>query len=277
MPFLPGTKTLKISSLELPGDFTRRQKTDNVKRLQQSIEKVGVINLPVVDRSHRLIAGHDRVQALYQRGEDEVTVRVFDGTETELALVQWAENHHRRATNPDDLTWSKLLELPPDEPDEPEQPRKRGRPVTPRGKARRRVAEAVGADPEAIARKDRAVQAKESAPELPANFPTFGFIPEAEVVADILDAFAHFGAARLARTKMEHEHRELAKQAKAPPPVFLDHETLDSLVPVQLCRWCEASPHRSNCDVCQGRGWLAAVDDLTPPPKKEAPDADIPF
>jgi len=292
MPFLPGVRKIRISTLILPGDFSRRIPTDNTARLVESIEKVGLINLPIIDEKRRLIAGHDRVFALKERGDEWVHVRVFQGSSQDQSIVQWAENHHRRTHNPDDKVWRQIVgaieavlppEEPPPDPITTPPPAKRGRPITPRGKARREIAATAGVSldvVERVERKARKAQAVEEPvpepePQLPPSVQTFGLTPEREVVADVLDAIAHYSAAKIARTKMEHEHRELAKMAKAPPPVFMDHDTLESLFPVQLCRWCEASPHRTTCDVCQGRGWLSAIDDLTPPPRRD--DAGLPF
>lgn len=299
MPFLPGVKKLRISTLILPGGFGKRLPTESTDRLAESINHVGLINFPVVDPKRRLLAGHDRVFALRELGQLWVTVRVFDGTPAELAAVQFAENHHRRPFLPDDETWRKMYgkdwtppaDLPTAEPP-PDPvttaPNKGGRPVTPKGAKRRAIAEELGVPVKAVERKERKLEAQEEAapapvrtaeevPSLPADFPTFGFLPEQEVIAGVLDALWEHEKAWHARKSMEAAHRALAKLAKAPPPVFLDHETLDALKPVQLCRWCEASPHRSTCDVCQGRGWLSLVDDLTAPPKRGETDADLPF
>ncbi len=180
-----GTKTIQLDTVKLPTGFAKRKKEPHVKELARSIERGGVISLPVVRAKPReLVAGGDRLAALMLLGFTRHEVRLVEGADAELRILTLEENVRRRR-NDDynamtrelvELTGEQIEEKRAEEPaelpvsvtgnsEEPEPPRKVGRPKSAKGEAREIVAAATGRTPEAVRQAEKRAKAEDKAKE----------------------------------------------------------------------------------------------------------------
>lgn len=95
----------------VPCDFNPRQITDSeLKKLKESIEKFNLVEIPVIDIDNNLIAGHQRIAALYMldRGEELIDVRIPNRklTEEEFKEYMLRSNIHNG-----EFDWSKIEEF----------------------------------------------------------------------------------------------------------------------------------------------------------------------
>lgn len=163
------TKRIRIAAIKLPGNFATRRAAPEVAERAESIKRLGVINLPVIDGdTGRLLAGHDRIAALMELGEKTVEVRTWQGTEQEFREVQIAENLHRRHDDKAALT-AELVRIREGElPDAASNnsPRRPGRPKLPRTLARESVAREQGTTVEAVRKAESRDAAKKAPPPI---------------------------------------------------------------------------------------------------------------
>ena len=70
-----------------PRKITEREK----KRLQDSLEKFNLVEIPVINLDYTIVSGHQRIDALYSlgRGEEEIDVRAPNRSLTEDELKQY--------------------------------------------------------------------------------------------------------------------------------------------------------------------------------------------
>lgn len=76
----------------VPCDFNPRQISDaELKKLKESLEKFNLVEIPVIDTDNTLIAGHQRIAALFMlgRGEDEIDVRIPNRKLTEEEFKEY--------------------------------------------------------------------------------------------------------------------------------------------------------------------------------------------
>lgn len=197
-----GTKKIKLATIVLPGGFAKRKKEQHVRDLAASIERGGVISLPVVqDKPRKLVAGGDRLAALMLNKVTAHEVRIVRGTAQELEELMLEENLLRRRGDDyaamtkrlvelrtgdieaadraevvaeaheaeADVPWNVLTGLPVGETAN-EEPAPVGRPKTAKGKAREQIAKETGRTPEAIRQAEKRAAAKEreaAEPEAP--------------------------------------------------------------------------------------------------------------
>lgn len=95
----------------VPCDFNPRQITDSeLKKLKESLEKFNLVEIPVIDIDNTLIAGHQRIAALYMldRGEELIDVRIPNRklTEEEFKEYMLRSNIHNG-----EFDWSKIEEF----------------------------------------------------------------------------------------------------------------------------------------------------------------------
>lgn len=100
----------KVSEL-IPCDFNPRQITDEeLGRLKKSLEKFNLVEIPAIDIDNVLIAGHQRVAAMYilGRGEELIDVRIPNRklTEEEFKEYMLRSNIHNG-----EFDWSKIEEF----------------------------------------------------------------------------------------------------------------------------------------------------------------------
>lgn len=95
----------------VPCDFNPRQITDSeLKKLKESLERFNLVEIPVIDIDNTLIAGHQRIAALYMldRGEELIDVRIPNRklTEEEFKEYMLRSNIHNG-----EFDWSKIEEF----------------------------------------------------------------------------------------------------------------------------------------------------------------------
>lgn len=100
----------KVKDL-VPCDFNPRQINDaDMKKLRESLEKFNLVEIPVIDLDNTLIAGHQRVAALFVlgRGEDSIDVRIPNRklTEEEFKEYMLRSNIHNG-----EFDWGKIEEF----------------------------------------------------------------------------------------------------------------------------------------------------------------------
>jgi ParB-like chromosome segregation protein Spo0J len=107
-----GTKVIQLDTVKLPVGFAKRKKEPHVKELARSIERGGVISLPVVRAKPReLVAGGDRFAALMLLGITRHEVRLVEGTDQELRILTLEENVRRRRNDDYNALTRELVEL----------------------------------------------------------------------------------------------------------------------------------------------------------------------
>jgi ParB-like chromosome segregation protein Spo0J len=189
-----GQKTVKLESLNLPGDIRVRMKSEHVIALAESYKSTGgrPMNAPWVDReTGRIVAGRDRTAAMMAAGIKETVVEHVSGDPIDLARATIIGNFHRRLDDRQKLA-KQLAELeegrieedgiepkrertkPEPKPHSaimahsgPELPTESkshaGRPQAARAKALEKVAEELHITPKAAKRLVQRAEAKEEA------------------------------------------------------------------------------------------------------------------
>lgn len=98
---------MKIAVDRIRTDEEERIRADigNLKPLQESIEKVGLINPLIIDEGNTLVAGYRRLQACKNLGIKEVEVSVIecDGDPLKRLDVEVAENFFRKDFTPEEI------------------------------------------------------------------------------------------------------------------------------------------------------------------------------
>jgi ParB-like chromosome segregation protein Spo0J len=96
---------LNIADIQIPSTRARKDMGD-IAALAASIESVGLLQPVVVDKNHRLIAGHRRIKALQTLNCDEVEVRVVAGLDdaVQALTAERDENTCREAFKPSEAT-----------------------------------------------------------------------------------------------------------------------------------------------------------------------------
>ncbi len=98
---------MKIAVERIQVDESERIRADigNLKSLEESIEKVGLINPLVIDENNTLIAGYRRLQACKNLGFKEVEVAAinFGGDPLKRHDVEVAENFFRKDFTPEEI------------------------------------------------------------------------------------------------------------------------------------------------------------------------------
>ena len=273
-----GVKKVRLDTIVLPGGFAKRKKEPHVALLAASIERGGVISLPVIDaKSRKLVAGGDRLAALQLLKVAQHEVRLVEGTPEELEAITIEENLHRRRGDDYDAMTARLVqlqrvaaadeELEADSTGNPE-PARRGRPQTDLGAAREVVAERLGKTPEAIRQAEKRAKAKEEEASAPAQeqgppVTTYGVpmpadltqvIREAQVLVD--EADRHLRAA-------QRSLAVLGKQGSLGGPLEFRmrsalHTAADTVRrerPDSICPCCKLlQPQQLTCAFCGGIG-----------------------
>ena len=290
-----GVKSVRLSSLVLPGDFKQRLKAPHVAARAKSIAELGVIALPVVEwPAKRLIAGNDRVAALTLNGADVIEVRAVEGTEAELRRLMLAENIERRPKERDELiaeyVGSIEEELAAEAKDKgqpvpkPSSPAG-GRPQTLHGAARERAAQALGVSVQAVRKAEERAAAPEKKDEPPAKrlYEDWGVdVPKAlhEAITAIIEPLD--SADQLMRGVQSSLTRAIEAGDERPEVADL-RSTAKKLAqdirarrPRALCPYCKGVPAlRRKCAGCIGAGFIlgSAVESIPAELKMRGADA----
>lgn len=279
-----GLKSVPISKLKLPGNWTKILRDPEVQARAASIKQVGLIHEPVVRKSDMLlIAGRRRVAAHLRNGDKSVMIKLIECTDHEAAIIEQAENAER--THDSDKQGSaqaRLVELLAKEISEREGVRLKGpgRGRTAKGRARELVAASRGVSPNAVRqaeyrerkRAESRGQPAAKAPKVPAAAPlirTFGIHLEAEFVRDLKELQDLNEACERAATAALQAVKQLRKRYAEPAdglPPFAFPETYDKaldllsqasseirgLRPVSVCPSCKAVDEISEeCGHCR--------------------------
>lgn len=282
-----GYKLVALKNIVGPGDVKRRQATQDVKDLAESIRELGdepmhAITARKTKRGWEIIAGRDRYSALLLLKAQRTWVHVVTHA-TPMGLVR-AEAHENLRRRRDDRG-ALLAALDKAEAaitgqasgkgdDEPQ----RGRPATPRGEARRIIAESSGRSVEAVRKAEaRAREREEGAEERAAGVTPPSSSPPPPIDTRGLPLPGHMApVAALVKTlgKLDQQLRQakattsdLSMYPELPPGVVegiqrslaeatarLRHET-----PAHLCPKCDGKSQPITglfCGLCQERGWV---------------------
>lgn len=292
-----GSKVIQLDTVKLPAGFAKRKKEPHVKELAKSIQRGGVISLPVVRAKPRdLVAGGDRLAALMLLGITRHEVRLVEGTDQELRILTLEENVRRRRSDNYDAMTAELVELTGEQieerrAEEPEElpanltgneepePRKAGRPKSAKGEARELVAAATGRTPEAVRQAEKRAKAEEKAKDdapaphapMPPPVDTFDVELADSVVKDrfasvravqgaLLEAGRKVGAAlRLISSSLEGG--DAIQKAAYTRTWRTVHDAADAIrraTPEAICPWCKCQLHRvDGCGGCGGTGFVS--------------------
>lgn len=100
----------KVSEL-IPCDFNPRQITDEeLNRLKVSLERFNLVEIPAIDLDNTLLAGHQRVAAMFLlgRGEESIDVRIPN---RKLSEDEFKEYMLRSNIHNGEFDWSKIEEF----------------------------------------------------------------------------------------------------------------------------------------------------------------------
>lgn len=279
-----GVERVKTAELEVPG-LHERLAADHVRRLAENIEEVGMIHLPMVRRRDmQVISGGDRVAAHHLAGREEIDVQIVDQTDTEVEVLRRVENVHRR--HDPEHAREEFVELVDWMERQVEQERQeaippdslpQGRPRSPRGEARERVARTQGVDPESVRKREyrarkakgkveqaKKREAKGKKPKAPID--TLGLeLGEAleanlAAVREYLDsAVRSLGKARgeLERLASAELRTEMAELQTCIEQVRTASHLVKGQRPARLCPWCKGiNVVTQQCGACNGWGYL---------------------
>lgn len=94
-------KTISIGSITIDRAIRQRRTVDGIDELADSINRIGLINPPVIRKDGNLVAGERRVTACRQLGWTSIPVQfIEDLPELEAKIIELEENLRRV-----DLTW----------------------------------------------------------------------------------------------------------------------------------------------------------------------------
>ena len=292
-----GIKDIQLDTVKLPVGHAKRKKEAHVKDLAESIERSGVIALPVVrvlpDKTRALVAGGDRFAALQLLKFVKHEVRLVSGTDEEMEVLTIEENLTRRRGDNYDALASRLVEITTgkvqaareeaketaeDEEPAEEPKRKPGRPKSAKAEAREEVAEQLGRSPEAIrAAEKRAKKEKTEEPvgltpmappidtfdlELPEAVVN-GLYPKIRVVQEALREAGRKVDGALRRLTMDLKFEDSAPVYKLAydrtyESVQQAADNIRRAVPEMLCPWCKfAFAIRPDCTGCAGVGLVS--------------------
>ena len=108
------TEKRRVNDL-VPFEYNPRKMTeDQVAQLKTSLEKFGLVEIPVVDTDNTLVAGHQRMRIMQMlgRGNEEIDVRVPNRKLTETELREYNVRSNKNTGEWDYELLASLFELP---------------------------------------------------------------------------------------------------------------------------------------------------------------------
>ncbi len=264
-----GTRTVKITSLKLPGDMRLRMESPRVQQLAASFTELGQLQDPVIrwqkkgPHHMRLLAGRDRVAAHMLRDDVDVDVKMVECTDEEAHRVEHTENAIRRH-NVEEQRKS-LAELLHMKEVATESLRKElYREPTMRA-VNTRVGEALNILPETVERKERDLRAATNQKAAPKVVETWGLELEldwserfqrtimamellASKVTQALTAASFLSDPQLMPPSIGQDIRQELAQVSA---------HIRAHIPVALCPYCKGQDEvLAHCGGCLGSGWI---------------------
>ena len=275
-----GIKSIPIRALVNVHEATAVMTEPRVAELAKSIKGLVCMHEPMVRAiDFRLVSGRDRTAAYLLNGEAEMKAKLVDCTDQELDEMEVEENLRRRC-DPDEqaalvtkalkLAEARIVLEERSRPKDKPAGRKVGRPVgslSPQGKARAQVAQALNVSSKAIYRreqraKDRKIDAATKAADQGAPLPppeasikTLGMDVSTEFLAGV-DAAASYIQEAVRGLRAAQQALSRLKTAEVPFPAGLLARLYDD-VHDAFERVKAAKPH-SVCPHCKG---LAGVQD----------------
>ncbi len=287
-----GIRTVKISSLRLPGDMDARQKTARVQQLAASFQHTPLLNAVIVryvnatDRTNSLLnakhntllAGRDRVAGKMLRGDVDIEAKLIECDDEEARAIELTENAYRRHDKAEQkealaelervlaVTEERLIE-------------EMGRQPT-RREIHTAAAPALGVLPETVARKEREVKATNGKRKAPSDLQTWGLELDEAYAGKLAQVTASMEALARALTAAQAASAFLQDNDIVPPSLASNvRQELMGLgrmvrehVPVALCPYCKGQDElQKTCAGCVGVGWVGASKLKTAPePLKDA-------
>ena len=275
-----GTRKVALKSIILPGNFSATRAAPRITELATSIREHGTIAPPVIEaKTHRLVAGHDRVAALLALKETHIECRMVEGTPREIRRMQIAENLHRRSDNEKALTAEYARA---EEAAIVEEAIKVGTPVPTAQRVKQEansvIADAKGIKPRSVKKaKQRARQKEETAvapppaepeapaPALPEGFAAYGIeipAPARDAIVNTLEWLRDLESdvTRVVREMCSAErHRAFTVNSNTLQAIREAAQTLGyklrAAQPTGLCPYCKYRPALvTNCAGCGGIG-----------------------
>ena len=275
------TKTIKLSSIHLATGWRRGLDSDIVQRLQASVPDMQLAPVAVQAKTGHLIFGRHRIEALKCAGRKTIRADLWDVTDDEVADMRLRENLERHVPADRDAQLVELVaRVVREVQDEPEPPRKRGRPPSAAGEARRRVAAATGVSERTVRRAEDATAAAAVSPPQPGSAPVVGqaavalsslplarFAPvelqkDAEAMIADIGAIRHGIAVVLGRITERVNAGSRVRWTAAQDQLDSASRGLAGQAPVAFCPYCKCSERQATCQGCRGRGYVYTVADV---------------
>lgn len=108
------TEKRKVNDL-IPFEYNPRKMTEEqVEKLKTSLERFGLVEIPVVDTDNTLVAGHQRMRIMQMlgRGGEEIDVRVPNRKLTDRELREYNVRSNKNTGEWDYDLLASLFELP---------------------------------------------------------------------------------------------------------------------------------------------------------------------
>lgn len=268
MKFL-GYRKMEIRNMVLPGNFRKLQQTEAVKLRAKSVEALGLLQAPLVRKSDKqVVFGVRRLAACELAGRHLVEVRLVECSDEELGLLRAAENYDREhneaaaAAAITDLV-DYYTEQIRKEGGFPQPEEKRGRPLTERGEARRRVAAATGKTENAVRQAEhRERQEKKRSEPVPTiSIATFGMEMDPDWIAEVAETVKVLEAVYQQLVTAQGAMTGLVKAELGMSPMLLAnvrnriHDAASFLageLPTSICPYCKGVVE--GCATCAGFG-----------------------
>ncbi len=96
---------IAIEDIKVDENMRIRKEVGDLQPLEDSIQKVGLLNPIVIDETGELIAGYRRLFACKNLGMTEIDVTIVDVAEDKMGKleVELAENFHRKDFTPEEI------------------------------------------------------------------------------------------------------------------------------------------------------------------------------
>lgn len=280
-----GTKTISLSKLTLEGDFKQAMDSPITKDIVNSYGHIGGhIQDPVVrliDDMYHLVTGRKRTAAHLRLKHKQMEVKLIECSDAEAEDIMDIENACRR--HDPEFQIGLLVKLVDKyeaeieverafEPDKTE--RKPGRPVTPRGEARKRAADATGIKPESVRQaeerlKKTELEAEQKAAEPPVKLLGMeigdSFLDDCAAIKKYIGSAAsrvQFALGDLKQLESAEFVMPTGTMQKA-RALAAELGTLlrTTMMPLTLCPFCKGlGEYQDTCTGCESRGWMGKLD-----------------
>lgn len=274
-----GFKTVKLAKLKLPGDVKKRTKEQRVKDMAETLkdEDIGLIEKPKVRKKDMLlVTGRDRIAAHMVAGKEVIEVELINCTDEVADKIDKISNAHRRHDRKEqERLMVELVDIY--EKDEAGKPVARdrgpGRPETPRGKARKKVAKQMGVRPESVRmaeHRNKKRKQKQQAQKAKPPVATLGMPLGEEFLAECASVQRYIDEANGKLVVAQSTIQQLLNAELPVPTSELErlkgdvHDLashLRNLRPESLCPYCKGiEGYQEHCTACVTRGWVHSLE-----------------